>query len=193
MKNHYTAVLVAASAMMPLAPPAAHARPHAHPRLTGYVLAHTAGLRLRSAYASAYPRGRHIATQFGIPIGMHNQTRAIPARLARHAQAPGDRAGPVGWLRQSGTASHYSAAYDGRRAASGRIFRQNGLTAAHAWLPFGTRVLVTCAATGRSVVVTIIGRLYAPGRVLDLSRAAAAELDMIQRGIAIVTLEPARS
>lgn len=49
------------------------------------------------------------------------------------------------------------------------------------------------ADTGRSVIVTITDRLHSSRRVVDLSRAAAAELGMMQRGLAIVRLEPVRS
>jgi rare lipoprotein A len=64
------------------------------------------------------------------------------------------------------------------------------LTAAHAWLPFGTKVRVMLAGTGRSVIVTITDRLYSSRRVVDLSVAAARELGMIRRGIAEVNLVP---
>ena len=65
------------------------------------------------------------------------------------------------------------------------------LTAAHPWLPFGTKVRVTLAGTARSVIVTITDRLYYGSRVVDLSVAAARELGMINRGLAKVTLLPA--
>ena len=56
------------------------------------------------------------------------------------------------------------------------------LTAAHPWLPFGTKVRVTLAGTSRTVIVTITDRLYSGRRVVDLSVAAARELGMINRG-----------
>ena len=55
-------------------------------------------------------------------------------------------------------ASWYGPGFHGRRAADGSRFDQNALTAAHKTLRFGTRVRVTCAATGRSVVVRITDR-----------------------------------
>jgi rare lipoprotein A len=64
------------------------------------------------------------------------------------------------------------------------------LTAAHPWLPFGTRLRVTLAGTNRSVIVVVTDRLPPGHRVVDLSMAAAAELGIIRRGIAPVALTP---
>lgn len=95
------------------------------------------------------------------------------------------------WVSESGTASYYGPGYHGRRSASGARYDQMGLTAAHPWLPFGTKVRVVLAGTTRSVTVTITDRLYASHRIVDLSVAAARELGMIDRGLAKVTLLPA--
>jgi rare lipoprotein A len=94
------------------------------------------------------------------------------------------------WVGEAGKASYYSQAYDGRRAANGSRFDQEQLTAAHAWLPFGTKVRVVLAGTDRSVVVTITDRIYSQHRVVDLSAAAARELGIIRRGVADVRLTP---
>ena len=64
------------------------------------------------------------------------------------------------------------------------------LTAAHPWLPFGTKVLVTVVSTGKSVIVTITDRLYSKRRVIDLSTAAAQILGMMRAGIIRVSLSP---
>lgn len=93
---------------------------------------------------------------------------------------------------QQGVASYYSHRQNGRRTADGSIFRQHEMTAAHPWLPFGTRVRVTLLDTGRSVIVTITDRLPSRRRIVDLSQAAARELGMIQRGIGMVALAEAR-
>ena len=94
------------------------------------------------------------------------------------------------WTVEEGTASYYGRRWNGRRTSSGAIFDQTELTAAHAWLPFGTRVRVTLAETGRSVIVIITDRLPSRRRIVDLSVAAARELGIIQRGVAYVTLSP---
>jgi rare lipoprotein A len=83
-----------------------------------------------------------------------------------------------------------AAFYSGGHTASGEITGPNGLTAAHRTLPFGTRVLVTNHHNGKTVVVRIVDRgPYGRGRIIDLSRAAARELDMISAGTAIVSVE----
>jgi rare lipoprotein A len=87
---------------------------------------------------------------------------------------------------QSGVASYY---WQPQRVASGGWFNPNAMTAAHKTLPFGTKVRVTHAGTGRSVLVTINDRgPYVAGRVIDLSRAAASSLGMAGAGVARVNL-----
>lgn len=92
--------------------------------------------------------------------------------------------------RLEGKASWYGPRFHGRKTASGEIFNQHELTAAHRSLPFGTRVRVTNLKNGRSVVVRINDRgPYAKGRLIDLSRAAAKHLGMLDSGVAQVRLE----
>jgi rare lipoprotein A len=89
-----------------------------------------------------------------------------------------------------GLASWYGGRFHGRLTSSGEVFDTNDLTAAHRTLPFGTRVRVTNLDNGRSVIVKINDRgPFVEGRVIDLSRAAAEELDMINLGVAHVSLE----
>ncbi len=66
----------------------------------------------------------------------------------------------------------------------------NELTAAHPWLPFGSRVRVTLRDTGQAVVVVVTDRLHSARRVIDLSLGAARELGMLRRGVAHVVLAP---
>ncbi len=83
-----------------------------------------------------------------------------------------------------GIASYY---WQGTRTASGAAFNPSGMTAAHRSLPFGTRVLVTSMATGRSVTVTINDRgPFVKGRIIDLSRGAASALGITGAGLARV-------
>jgi rare lipoprotein A len=104
---------------------------------------------------------------------------------------PSQQADHTGWPGEWGTASFYGPTHHGRRAADGSRFDQNGLTAAHPWLPFGTRVRVTLLGTDRSVVVVITDRLFSSRRIVDLSLGAARHLGMIRQGIAEVSLDPA--
>ena len=91
---------------------------------------------------------------------------------------------------QTGEASWYGDAFAGRPTASGEIFDPSTLTAAHPTLPFGSQVRVTRVDTGDSVVVRINDRgPYTGGRIIDVSRAAAEVLDMIQAGVAEVRVQ----
>jgi rare lipoprotein A len=89
-----------------------------------------------------------------------------------------------------GFASYYGAGFHGRRTASGERFDQHALTAAHRTLSFGTKVRVTNARNGNSVVVTVNDRgPFVRGRVIDVSRAAAQRLGMLGAGVAPVRLD----
>ncbi|WP_211245227.1 septal ring lytic transglycosylase RlpA family protein [Thermonema rossianum] len=89
-----------------------------------------------------------------------------------------------------GMASYYADKFNGRKTASGEIFDNSRMTAAHRTLPFGTYVKVTNLANGKSVVVRINDRgPYAHGRIIDLTKAAAIQLDMVRTGTAKVLVE----
>jgi len=91
---------------------------------------------------------------------------------------------------QEGIASWYGGEFNGRPTASGEIFNDTQLTAAHPFLPFGTMVRVTNQHNNRSVTVRINDRgPFVAARVIDLSRTAAQQLDMIITGTAPVTIE----
>ena len=91
---------------------------------------------------------------------------------------------------KSGLASWYGDMFNGQLTASGRQYNQNELTAAHKTLPFGSKVKVTDLRNRRSVVVTITDRgILRPGRVIDLSLAAARQLRMVGMGLDPVQLE----
>ncbi|MXO50696.1 septal ring lytic transglycosylase RlpA family protein [Erythrobacter gaetbuli] len=90
---------------------------------------------------------------------------------------------PAGTSLGSGVASYYGKRFHGRRTASGERFDMNSYTAAHRTLPFGSRVSVTNPRTGKSVVVRINDRgPFHGGRTIDLSRAAAEEIGIVNRG-----------
>lgn len=89
-----------------------------------------------------------------------------------------------------GSASYYADMFEGRTTASGRPFHQSEMVAAHKELPFGTRLRVTNLANGREVEVEVVDRgPYAHGRVLDLSKSAARQLDFIREGHTEVRIE----
>jgi rare lipoprotein A len=89
-----------------------------------------------------------------------------------------------------GVASFYAERYHGKPTASGEVFDMRALTAAHRSHKFGTKVKVTHLGNSRAVTVRINDRgPFVPGRLIDLSRAAAEELHMAESGLARVKLE----
>jgi rare lipoprotein A (peptidoglycan hydrolase) len=95
------------------------------------------------------------------------------------------------------TASWYGPGFQGRRTASGEIFKTDRMTAASRTLPLGSIVRVTNLSNGRSVIVKINDRgPYVRGRGLDLSSAAARRIGLIHRGVGrvrVVVLRQRRS
>jgi len=97
---------------------------------------------------------------------------------------------PESRLSQTGIASWYGPGFHGSATASGDIYNQSDLTAAHQTLPLGTRVLVTNLENGSSTQVTINDRgPFAKGRVIDLSYAAAQSINMVGPGTALVRVD----
>ena len=89
-----------------------------------------------------------------------------------------------------GRASYYGYGFAGRRTASGDVFRPEDLTAAHRFLPLGTKVRVTNLNNGRSVLVTINDRGPVPhSRIIDLSYGAAQMLGCRAHGLEPVRLD----
>lgn len=90
---------------------------------------------------------------------------------------------------KKGYASFYADFYEGRKTANGEIFKHNKETAAHKSLPFGTKVEVTNLKNNKSVVVRINDRgPFIKGRIIDLTKTAARELDMIGDGVVKVKI-----
>jgi len=95
---------------------------------------------------------------------------------------------------QEGIASWYGGKFHGRTTANGEIFDTNKFTAAHKTLPFGTMIKVTNLENGSTTIVRINDRgPFIPGRIIDLSRAAATAIDMTGKGVARVRLEKLES
>lgn len=105
----------------------------------------------------------------------------------------GGRPRPGADSAQVGTASFYARRFHGRTTASGVRYDSAKMLAAHRTLPFGTQVRVTNLENRRSVVVTVVDRgPFRRGRIIDVSRGAAAELGFVRRGLATVRLEVVR-
>ena len=90
---------------------------------------------------------------------------------------------------QCGGASWYGPGFNGKRAASGEVFNENAMTAAHRSLPFGTKLTVTDQRTGKHIQVTINDRgPFHGSRIIDLSKAAASEHGFRNRGTTSVCI-----
>lgn len=91
---------------------------------------------------------------------------------------------------QKGIASFYGKSLNGRRTSSGEILHNDSLYAAHKTLPFGTIVRVVNLKNDSVVMVKIIDRMSKKSsRIIDLTQAAAKQLNFIQAGLTTVTLE----
>ncbi|MGA8541420.1 MAG: septal ring lytic transglycosylase RlpA family protein [Terriglobales bacterium] len=91
---------------------------------------------------------------------------------------------------ETGVASWYGAPYHNRRGSNGEIYDMNAMTAAHLTLPLGSVARITNLKTGHTALVRITDRgPFVPGRIVDLSLAAAKALDVYLPGTAKVRLE----
>ncbi len=91
---------------------------------------------------------------------------------------------------ETGLASWYGPPYHNRRGSNGEVYNMHAMTAAHRTYPLGSIVRVTNVKTGHTALVRITDRgPFIPGRVLDLSLAAARKLDVWQPGVAAVKVE----
>ncbi len=90
-----------------------------------------------------------------------------------------------------GNASYYADKFHGRRTASGEIYNKDSMTCAHLKYPFGTILKVRNPVNDKTVYVRVTDRgPYHKHRVIDLSRAAARELGIIQSGFSMVEITP---
>ncbi len=95
---------------------------------------------------------------------------------------------------QKGKATFYSKRATGAKTANGERLHHDSLTCAHRTIPFGTMLKVYNPANGKSVVVRVTDRgPYVKGRIIDLSWRAAKELDIINQGVAMVTVQKANT
>ena len=94
-------------------------------------------------------------------------------------------------LKKKAHASYYHHKFHGKRTASGKKFDNNGYTAAHKKLPFGTKVRVTNEVNGKFVIVEITDRgPFSKAREIDLTKKAFMEIaDNKKSGVVFVTLE----
>ena len=106
----------------------------------------------------------------------------------KHAKAPPIPA-PVGYT-EEGNASWYGSPFHGRHASNGEVYDMYKLTAAHRTLPFETMVRVTNLNNGKTTTVRITDRgPFVDNRIIDLSQAAAREIESIGPGVVPVRIE----
>lgn len=94
-----------------------------------------------------------------------------------------------GWA-ETGIASWYGDPYHGRQTANGETYDMEQFTAAHRTLPFGAVLRVTCLSNRKTVTVRVNDRgPFVDGRIIDLSLAAARQIDLVRPGTAKVRLD----
>jgi rare lipoprotein A len=112
-----------------------------------------------------------------------------PAAPSPKRSKPSQSPAPAGYI-EEGNASWYGVPFNGRRASNGEIYDMYKLTAAHRTLPFETMVRVTNLNNGKSATVRITDRgPFVDNRIIDLSLAAAREIDSIGPGVVPVRVE----
>lgn len=122
------------------------------------------------------------------PTATPRTSSVPPGPPARSPKAPSTPA-PAGYT-EEGNASWYGKPFDGRRASNGEIYDMYKLTAAHRTLPFDTIVRVTNLNNGKTTTVRITDRgPFVDNRVIDLSLAAAREIESVGPGVVPVRLE----
>jgi rare lipoprotein A len=91
---------------------------------------------------------------------------------------------------QYGIASYYSDKFIGKTTANGDVFSQDKMTAAHNFLPLGTKIRVTNLRNNKSIVVRINDRMHHRNkRLVDLTKAAAQKLGFMKSGITRVKIQ----
>jgi rare lipoprotein A len=132
------------------------------------------------------PRSAEAATLDGPAVQKNNKGAQVKPQVPRQIN---NRESVKKVIR--GQASWYGPGFHGRKTASGEIFDQGKLTAAHKTLPLGTKAKVTNLENGNTVEVEINDRgPYVGQRVIDLSRAAANALGFVESGLTLVRIEP---
>ena len=121
-------------------------------------------------------RGPRALSAIALALALAGCASSTPVR--------GAPAAPPRALTESGRASWYGEPHHGRLTANGERFDMHALTAAHPSLPFGTRLRVVNLDNDREIEVRVNDRGPSiPGRILDLSYAAARALEAVQAGI----------
>ena len=117
------------------------------------------------------------------------EPRPNPSTIPPRRIKPADIPAPGTYV-EEGNASWYGPPFHGRKASNGEIYDMNKLTAAHRTLPFDSIVRVTNMNNGKSTTVRITDRgPFVDNRIIDLSKAAAQEIESIGPGVVPVRIE----
>ncbi|NTU52142.1 MAG: septal ring lytic transglycosylase RlpA family protein [Chlorobiaceae bacterium] len=149
------------------------------PDISGDALAKHAHAKTRSASL------KKASLKVADTTGKQKAPGSIPENSDGNALSRQDRL-----LVAVGKASYYGNRFHGRTTAAGQPFDKKAFTAAHRSLPFGTLVRVTNLSNGKMVFVTINDRgPYIKNRIIDISKAAAIQLGLVDCGIGKVRIE----
>ena len=133
-----------------------------------------------------------------MPLNSRTARALLLITLAAAGLTSGGAAAPVEQPRprraQTGLASYYGPGFHGEETASGEVFDQTEMVAAHRTLPLGSVVRVTNLENGRRVVLRVIdrgpyGANYRKGTIIDVSKGAARRLDFLTDGLVRVRVE----
>ncbi len=157
--------------------------------------------------ACGHPKQPHVNVPPPPPIASKTEappTPTVPPNVAKPPEKtppakpeedadlaePAIPAGAKPLATETGLASWYGPPYHNRRGSNGEVYNMHAMTAAHRTFPLGSIVRVTNVKTGSTALVRITDRgPFIPGRIVDLSLAAARKLDVWQPGIAEVKVE----
>ncbi len=127
-----------------------------------------------------------IVNSIRMALGVNQLPQSILGFLNKASKDASQTMGKIGNC-FNGLASWYGGKFEGRKTSNGDIFNGKKLTAAHPSLPFGTKLLVVNRKTGDSCIVEVNDRgPFVGKRVIDLSKAAAKQLNMLSNGVAMV-------
>ena len=138
--------------------------------------------------ASSHPAGT--PKNVHPPAAKSDEEESTAEETSADLAEPTVPAGAAPLATETGRASWYGPPYHNRRGSNGEVYNMHAMTAAHRTLPLGSIVRVTNLKTGHTALVRITDRgPFIPGRVLDLSLAAARKVDIYQPGVAEVKVE----
>jgi rare lipoprotein A len=137
---------------------------------------------------------KHTQTQVPPPPSLPREQKPVATPPSAETTGEDEKvdipAGAKPLFEETGIASWYGAPYHNRRGSNGEVYNMHAMTAAHLTLPLGSIVRVTNLKSGHSALVRITDRgPFVPGRLIDLSLAAAKALDVYLPGVAKVRLE----